>query len=949
MELNQEPNLEISIKELSHIFPFCILFSNELKVEFYGKSIYHLYPNIQKNDDFFTHWEIIRPWVETCDAETIETLTGKLVVICNRSKPSLKFKGQFERIQLENKYIFIGSPWFNDSDQLIENNLSIGDFAFHDSTIDLLHVLKNNEIANFELREILQRINDQKQLLLKEQTTLLNKERMLQGLSESTEILISNNTDSLLLEEAFSKIGASLDLHKIVLFKSENEKATAFKAWSFEPSMHKSFSIIHPNQKELKKNTTLEITNTSNSPTNEFSTYLEEQKANSVLTIPVFIKNAFWGYIEFIDIRKERNWSTDEKRILKIFSNCIASTIENRENAAEIYNMALFPLENTDPVIRINKNGNVLLRNKASEKLNYLVVANKKRSETVLFKYLANTLKKENREIIFEGKFDQLYYQANARLTNNNQNINIYLTNITKQKETEKELEKALSLSEGVSKAKEAFLINMSHEIRTPLNGIIGMIRELDKEEKTVQQKKYIDSAKSASAHLLSMVNNILDLSKIEAGELILSEEEINFQAIIKDIQKIVSNHTNEKGLKLEVKISSKINKSLTGDKTRIQQIILNILNNAIKFTAKGFVKIECDLLKSENEKQIIRVKITDSGIGMKKEYIPKLFTKFQQEDSSTSRMHGGTGLGMVITKQLIDLLHGEISVKSQKNIGTEITLELPFNLFKGESILPLKNKQNIKSLKNLKILIVEDNEMNRMVAKNALTLFAPKITEAENGKEAISILKRESFDIVLMDLQMPIMGGIEATKIIRNELKISTPIIALSANAFKTEIEKCLANGMSSYVTKPFEEKDLIDAICKEMGATYTSKTEDKKSVFTKKSALYSTKNLMNVSGNDVEFIVKMLKLFIQITPDLIVKLEDAFQNKDISTIQKTAHYIKPTIDNLEIDALKEDIRALESLHENFNENKNLAALIEKTTKTLALVVQEMIENEFK
>ena len=333
----------------------------------------------------------------------------------------------------------------------------------------------------------------------------------------------------------------------------------------------------------------------------------------------------------------------------------------------------------------------------------------------------------------------------------------------------------------------------------------------------------------------------------------------------------------------------------------------------------------------------------------MKKEYIPKLFTKFQQEDSSTSRMHGGSGLGMVITKQLIDSLNGEITVKSQKNKGTEFMLQLPFTLFKGESISPFKNKEKSKSLKNLKILIVEDNEMNRMVAKNTLALFDPIITEVENGKEAINVLESESFDIILMDLQMPIMDGLEATKIIRNELKISTPIIALSANAFKSEIEKCLANGMNCYVTKPFEEKDLIDAVCKEMGVLFSSKTQNKKTVFPKKSTLYSTENLMNTSGNDVEFILKMLKLFVQITPDLIVKLEDAFQNEDISTIRKTAHYIKPTIDNLGIDVLKEDIRELEALHDNFNENKNLPALIDKTIKTLSLVVQEIIENEFQ
>jgi len=193
-------------------------------------------------------------------------------------------------------------------------------------------------------------------------------------------------------------------------------------------------------------------------------------------------------------------------------------------------------------------------------------------------------------------------------------------------------------------------------------------------------------------------------------------------------------------------------------------------------------------------------------------------------------------------------------------------------------------------------------------------------------------------------------MGGLEATKIIRNKLNISTPIIALSANAFKTEIEKCLSNGMNSYVTKPFEEKDLIEAICKEIGvSTFPRIPKSKKSLFNDKNTLYSTENLMKSSDNDVEFTQKMLKLFIQITPDLIVKLDNAFLQEDISTIKKTAHYIKPTIDNLGIKTLKEDIRKLEALNDDFNKNINLAALIDKVKTTLTTVVQEINENEFQ
>jgi PAS domain S-box-containing protein len=929
MELSRESNLEISIKELSHIFPFFILISNQLKLEFYGKSNYHLYPNLQKNDDFFTHWEIIRPWVETCNAETIETLTGKLVVIANRSKPTLKFKGQFEKIKLENKYIFIGSPWFNDSDQLIENNLSIGDFAFHDSTIDLLHVLKNNEIANNELKETIQKVNEQKVKISQanEQLKLFrnlidNSSDSIQVSDESGQLVYINNTAS-------ERLGIQAD------------KCHEFNVRQFEKTLSEE-EVWQKHVDELKSKTQLVIESENENLITGEHFYVE--------VYVNYFKLQEQGYIiaNSRDIsqrkRNEKQLKLQEEKYQNIIANMNLGLLEvDLDENIEFCNQSFTDISGYKLEELKGKNASSLF---IDQKLKPEVNQSKEKRKKGISdsnEILVLNKAKEPKWWLISGspKYDQTGKIIGS--------IGIHL-DITKQKKLEQELEKALSDAQQASKAKEAFLTNMSHEIRTPLNGIIGMIRELDKEEKTAQQKSYIDSAKTASKHLLSMVNNILDLSKIEAGELILIEEEINFHSIIKDIQKIVSNHTKEKGLKLEVKISPKINKSLTGDKTRIQQIILNILNNSIKFTEEGFVKIECNLLKSENEKQIIRVKITDSGIGMKNEYIPKLFTKFQQEDSSTSRMYGGSGLGMVITKQLIDLLNGEITVKSKKNIGTEITLELPFNLFKGESILPLKNQQNSKTLKNLKILIVEDNEMNRMVAKNALTLFEPEITEAENGKEAVSILENKPFDIILMDLQMPIMGGLEATKIIRNKLNISTPIIALSANAFKTEIEKCLSNGMNSYVTKPFEEKDLIEAICKEIGvSTFPRIPKRKKSLFNDKNTLYSTENLMKSSDNDVEFTQKMLKLFVQITPDLIVKLDNAFLQKDISTIKKTAHYIKPTIDNLGIKTLKEDIRKLEALNDDFNKNINLATLIDKVKTTLTTVVQEINENEFQ
>jgi signal transduction histidine kinase/CheY-like chemotaxis protein len=377
------------------------------------------------------------------------------------------------------------------------------------------------------------------------------------------------------------------------------------------------------------------------------------------------------------------------------------------------------------------------------------------------------------------------------------------------------ELTSAKIKAEQSSIAKQQFLANMSHEIRTPLNGIDGMAKLLEKTSLTKEQQEYNLAIRTSSDNLLVIINDILDFSKIEAGKLTIEKIGFNLKEIINRIINTMSYKTEEKGINLESEIDINISEILIGDPTRINQIIINLLNNAIKFTSKGCVKLKCKLVGKSPITNTIKFEVIDTGIGVDPKNISKIFENFSQEDESTTRKFGGTGLGLTISKQLIELFNGELKVKSKKGKGTTFYFTVEFPL--GSSKDWLKEEitvTNWESLKHKKVLLVEDNKINQFLATTILKNWKMKVEVAENGLIAIEKLKDQNFDVVLMDMQMPIMGGIEATGIIREELKSSIPIIALTARAIKGVDEECFEAGMNDYISKPFNQSELFNKI---------------------------------------------------------------------------------------------------------------------------------------
>lgn len=526
--------------------------------------------------------------------------------------------------------------------------------------------------------------------------------------------------------------------------------------------------------------------------------------------------------------------------------------------------------------------------------------------------------------------------------------IGIHL-DITQQKRLEIELEKEKVNALESSKAKEVFLANMSHEIRTPLNAIIGFLRELEKQELSEIQKKYINNSSIASKHLMSIINNILDISKIEAGEMSLEEEDFVFEKKISNVMAVLHPMLTQKGLDLNITISNKISKVLRGDALRIQQILFNLIGNAIKFTSKGSIAINCEVVDDNAIFQKLQISISDTGIGMEKSFVSTIFNKFSQEDKAITRKYGGTGLGLSITRELVKLMGGKIEIESEKYVGTIIHIFL--NFIKGSiQNIEIKNvdKQCV-SIENISILVVEDNYLNRMVVQNSLQYYNCKVTEAENGLEAIEILKNRNFDIILMDIQMPEMGGIEATEIIRKELNLSTPIIALTANAFKSEIDKCKNAGMNDYVCKPFDENVLIETIAK---YTINQKIILPEAVFLETAAddqLYNLTSLNNLSRGNEDFVVKMVAIFIDQTTDVIQKISEAIILDDFMEVSRLIHKIKPSIESLGIKSIVEEIKLLEKIAKKTNDKEQITALFDTIKEVLEKTVVQLKDHEIR
>ncbi len=497
--------------------------------------------------------------------------------------------------------------------------------------------------------------------------------------------------------------------------------------------------------------------------------------------------------------------------------------------------------------------------------------------------------------------------------------------------------EAATQLAEDAVKAKQQFLSNMSHEIRTPMNAIIGFTKVVLKTELTPKQKEYLTAINLSGNSLIVLINDILDLAKVDAGKMTFEEIPFKMSSSVSAMMHLFETKIQEKNLELVKEYDERIPEVLLGDPVRLHQIILNLVSNAVKFTSKGKITVSLRLAKQDEEKVNIEFSVADTGTGIPEDKTEKVFEKFHQASSDTGRLYGGTGLGLAIVKQLVESQGGTITVKSKVDVGSVFSFNLNFKKTAVQAEPEIDFLEIDAENKNIKVLVVEDIALNQLLMKTLLDDFGFEREIAANGKIAIEKLQKKNYDIILMDLQMPVMNGFEATDYIRNNMKLNIPIIALTADVTTVGLEKCKAVGMNDYIAKPVDERLLyskIVGLVKTPGERFVSQPEADVKTSIKKTKCTDLAYLISITKYDVKLMMEMIALYLEQTPTLISLMKKSLLDKDWETLHATAHKIIPSFSIMGIskdyETMAKKVQEYKGAKEQANEIQQLVLQLE-------------------
>jgi PAS domain S-box-containing protein len=668
-----------------------------------------------------------------------------------------------------------------------------------------------------------------------------------------------------------------------------------------------------------------------------------------------------------LDIQNEENQKQE-------IANKVLQKLSNTEKFAAQYSRSLIEASR-DPLVTISSEGKITDMNEATVSITGVPRERLKGSD--FKKYFTDPQKASEvyREVfekgfvadypltIRDGKLTDVLFNGSVYKDDegNVMGAVIVARDITEQKTIEKELteakefaeeakgraESATRTAEDAVKSKQLFLSNMSHEIRTPMNAIIGFTKVVLKTDLTSKQKEYLSAIKISGDALIVLINDILDLAKVDAGKMTFEQTPFRMSASIAAMLHLFETKIQEKNLELIKDYDNNIPDVLVGDPVRLHQIILNLVSNAVKFTSKGKITVSIKMLKEDTEKVTIEFSISDTGIGIAKEKRGNIFENFQQATSGTARLYGGTGLGLAIVKQLIEPQGGMLHVESELEKGSTFSFILNFKKTKEKPVEEIEEISLDENIKAIKVLVVEDMELNQLLMKTILDDFGFEREIAANGNIAIEKLQRKTYDIVLMDLQMPIMNGFDATEYIRKKLNSKIPIIALTADVTTVDLEKCKAVGMNDYIPKPVDEKLLYNKI---MGLVKKRKGVGHKAINTSEIIRCTNlKYLKHRTKSNPNLMMEMISIYLEQTPILIDSMKKSLKKGDWKTLTSATHKMIPSFSIMGISSEYEImVKNVQEIAHRKLYNDELYRLLSEL-ESLSLQACKELEEEFE
>jgi len=527
-----------------------------------------------------------------------------------------------------------------------------------------------------------------------------------------------------------------------------------------------------------------------------------------------------------------------------------------------------------------------------------------------------------------------------------------FAQDISDRVKVERELRQAKKLTEEAARAKEIFLANMSHEIRTPMNGVLGIAGLLAKTNLDEQQQNYLRLIQNSANNLLLLVNDVLDLEKIILGKLQFEHVVFSLADRIELCLQSFLYKAEEKGIGLVYENLLGEELIVLGDPYRLSQVMNNLINNALKFTETGTVTIETRLLNKKGDEARIAFTVKDTGIGITESQLGLIFEPFMQAHVAITRTHGGTGLGLSICRELITMMGGELKVDSEAGKGSCFSFELPFAISSSKlNQSTVTQDLNYQSLGNRHVLVAEDVELNQYLVRHIMESWGFTVDVVNNGREAVAMIQKNKYDLVLMDIQMPEMDGIEATRAIRqlgDPVKAAIPIVALTANALKGDSEKYLAAGMNDFLPKPFNEQKLFIVISNNLksgaGAPATTPmNESNTPVMGAEEKLYDLNMVQTISGGDTGFVKKMVQLFLETVPPSMADLQKETVQQNWVNVSKLAHKLKATIDSMGITKIKEVVRTIETNGKKGEELDKIPAQVQEVIIVLEACMKQL------